>query len=86
MAKKKTPDELYWEMMAKKQIRDEYNQFLQEQGQEGSPHLADIFVMKKYAEGYRGMTKREIILFLAGELPLHVRLISPEPIKRGVNK
>jgi len=43
MAKKKTPDELYWEMMAKKQIRDEYNQFLQEQGQEGSPHLADIF-------------------------------------------
>jgi hypothetical protein len=69
MAKKKTPNELYWEMMAKKQIRDEYNQFLQQQGQEGSPHLADVFAMKKYEEGYRDMTKRELILFLAGELP-----------------
>jgi hypothetical protein len=55
--------------MAKKQIRDGYNQFLQEQGQEGSPHLAEIFALKKYAEGYRDMTKRELILFLASELP-----------------
>lgn len=69
MAKKKNPNDLYWDTMYKKQIRDEYKQFLRSEGQEGSPHLADVFAMKKYDEGYRDMTKRELILFLEGELP-----------------
>jgi hypothetical protein len=69
MATKKSPNKLYWDMIAQKQVREEYTQFLQNEGQKGSPHFAHVFALKKYAEGYRDMTIRNLILFLEGELP-----------------
>lgn len=69
MVRQKNPNELYWNSVAKKQLREDYNQFLKLDGQIGSPDSANIFAMKKHAEGYRDMSIRELILFLEGELP-----------------
>ena len=71
MSKRKSPNELYMSMMKKNQIREEYNHFLAESGNENNSNSAHIFAMQKIAGGhdYQGMTERELILFLAGELP-----------------
>jgi len=71
MAKKKTPNELYWDMKKKEQIREQYNRYLKEEGRENDPHSAHLFAMRKIGGGhdYMGMKERDLILFLAGELP-----------------
>jgi hypothetical protein len=71
MAKKKTPNDLHREAETNKIIRAEYSEFLKEQGKESSPDEAVLFAAKKIAGNYdyNGMKERELILFLAGELP-----------------
>lgn len=68
---KKAPNELHWDMMKKNQIRDEYNQYLTEEGRENNSHSAHLFALTKIGGGheYMGLKERDLILFLAGELP-----------------
>lgn len=71
MARKKTPDQLYWEAQIKEQIREEYEQYLRDKERENTPHNAHLFAMNVIAGGhdYKGMKERDLILFLAGTLP-----------------
>lgn len=69
MAKKKSPNDLYWSAVAKSSLRDEYEKFLRSEGHEPSPDSAMWFAMRKRNEGYVLMSEREIILLLAGKLP-----------------
>ena len=71
MAKKKTPNELFWGAKEKQQIREEYERFLKAKGKENTPHNAHLFAIKAIGGGYNymGMKERDLILFLAGELP-----------------
>ncbi len=71
MARKKTPNRLYWEAQIKEQIREEYEQYLEDEEKENTPHNAHLFAMKVIAGGhdYKGMKERDLILFLAGTLP-----------------
>ena len=71
MARKKTPDELYWQFREKEQAREEYERFLKAEGKENTPHNAHVFAIKMIGCGhdYMGMKERDLILFLAGELP-----------------
>jgi hypothetical protein len=71
MLKQKKHNELYWDAMKKNQIKEEYKRFLANSGEEDNSTSAHIFAMKMVAgnHNYQGMTERELILFLAGELP-----------------
>lgn len=71
MARKKTPDQLYEEAQIKREIREEYGQWLRARAKENTPHNAHVFVEEVSAGGdeYKGMKKRDLILFLAGSLP-----------------
>ncbi len=71
MARKKTPNRLYWEAQIKEQIREEYEQYLEDEEKENTPHNTHLFAMKVIAGGhdYTGMKERDLILFLAGTLP-----------------
>lgn len=71
MARKKTPNQLYWGARLKEQIRQEYAQYLEDEQRENTPHNADIFAKRVIAGGhdYKGMKERDLILFLAGTLP-----------------
>lgn len=71
MPKKKSANELYWDMMYKKQLKEQYEAFLESEKMEPSPHSAHIFAMRKISGSYKylGFKEREIILILAGELP-----------------
>ena len=69
MVKKKTPNDLYWQAMAQTQIKNEYAQFLQQEGRESNPDSAQIFAMRKRNDGYRDMSERDLILLVAGALP-----------------
>jgi hypothetical protein len=71
MSKGRSENEKYWDMMNGKQLRDEYAAFLQSEHMESSPHSAHIFAIRKLSGShqYLGLSEREIILQLAGELP-----------------
>lgn len=71
MSKKSTPNQLYWDAQIKAQIRKEYEQYLQGDGRENTPNNAHLFAIKVIGSGhdYKGMKERELILFLADELP-----------------
>lgn len=71
MAKKKTPNELFWDSEKKKIIRAEYEEFLGERGKSSSPEEAALFALRKTSgrQDYHGMKERELILFLADDLP-----------------
>ena len=69
MAKKKGPNDLYWEAMAHTQIKNEYVQFLQQEGLERNPDSAQRFAIRKHRDGYRGMSERDLILLVVGNLP-----------------
>jgi hypothetical protein len=69
MAKKKSPNDLYWEAMAHTQIKNEYVQFLQQDGLERNPDSAQMFAIRKRRDGYRGMSERDLILLVLGDLP-----------------
>ena len=69
MAKKKSPNDLHWEAIAHTQIKNEYAQFLQQEGLERNPDSAHIFAMRKRNDGYRDMSERDLILLVAGDLP-----------------
>lgn len=72
MLKQQGPNERYWAMMKKNQVREEYNRFLADQGMELNPDSAQIFAAQKIAGAgghvYHDMTEREMILLLAGAL------------------
>ena len=69
MSKKKSPNDLYWEAQAHTQIKNEYAQFLEQEGCERNPHTAHIFAIRKRTDGYHTMSERDLILLLTGELP-----------------
>ena len=71
MARKKTPDQLFWEAKDKQQIREKYKRFLIEEGKENTPDSTHLFAIKVIAGGhdYMGMKEGDLILFLAGGLP-----------------
>ena len=69
MAKKKTPNELYWQHIIEQQIKDEYANFLKVEGLENNPDSGHLFALRKAKEGYREKTERELILLVAGDLP-----------------
>ncbi len=68
MPKKKTPNVVYWEEEKKKGIWADYNAFLKENGKESSPDEAALFAIKSRDQNY-GMDERDLIIFLAGDLP-----------------
>lgn len=53
------------------QLREEYDNFLKDEGTQQSPDTAHVFAMRKTSGSFRylGLSEREIILELAGELP-----------------
>jgi len=57
--------------MKRKQLRDEYEEFLKSKRMESSPHSAHVFAIQKLSGShkYLGLSEQEIILHLAGELP-----------------
>lgn len=69
--KKKTPNDLYWEMKNKDQIREQYDSFLKDEKLENNSHSAHLFALRKIGGGYdyMGLKERDLILLLAGELP-----------------
>lgn len=69
MAEKKSPNDLYWQLLAHNQIKDEYTRFIQQEGLERNPDSAHTFAMRKQNDGYREMSERDLILLVAGELP-----------------
>lgn len=71
MAKKPTVDEKFWRMKEISQLREEYDNFLKDEGKQQSPHTAHVFAMRKTSGSFRylGLSGREIIMELAGELP-----------------
>lgn len=76
MARKKKPEEVindnYWKAQTDIQVRDEYNRYLEEKGVISSPHYAHLFAMEKTSndfQKYHGYDQRQLIIFLAGELP-----------------
>lgn len=69
MAKKKTPNDLYWQHLADEQVKNEYTAFLAAEQLERTPHSAHLFSLRKRTNGYREKTERELILLVAGELP-----------------
>jgi hypothetical protein len=71
MAKKKSINENYWDMMNMKQIREEYAAYLKEEERHPGPDSAQLFAIKKIAGGhdYHGLNERDLILLLAGKLP-----------------
>ena len=59
------------EFGSRKQIREEYEQWLKQNQREPNPHSAHLFAMSK-TEGsgvHLGYSEREIILMLEGDLP-----------------
>ena len=72
MAKKKSPNDLYWESLRKDEIRKAYTQFLSEENMEITPDSAALFSIKAEQENMlsgTGMDKRALIIYLARELP-----------------
>ncbi|EGR2191046.1 hypothetical protein DZF87_24205 [Vibrio parahaemolyticus] len=65
------PNTLYWNSIARSSIQDAYNNFLQQENVESSPHYAHIFAMRYLREHQNtaGMSEREIVILLAGSLP-----------------
>ncbi|WES67726.1 hypothetical protein [Superficieibacter sp. HKU1] len=61
-----TPQELYYQAIEKQQERERYNQFLQDNGYENTPHNAHLYANGR---GYVGMKARDTIEMLAGSLP-----------------
>lgn len=62
-------NELYWQAIAENQIKQEFNEFLRDQGLERSPDSAQIFAMRRINAGHREKSERDLILLLVGELP-----------------
>lgn len=58
--------ELHYQSIEREQERARYNQFLQDNGYENTPHHADLYVIGR---GYVGMKARDTIEMLAGSLP-----------------
>jgi hypothetical protein len=71
MATKRTHNEAYWDMLAEKQVKEEYARWLAEKGRANDPHTAQLFAMEKIAGGfdYMGIKERDLIILLAGRLP-----------------
>ena len=69
MAHGNDPNEQYWQVMADRQIEQEFARYLRAEGLALSPDSAQTFAMRKIAGGYRGKSERELILLLAGQLP-----------------
>lgn len=62
-------NDLYWKAMRNRQIENEYEDFLREQGLQRGSDSAYHFAIAKQADGFREMKERDLILLLAGELP-----------------
>ena len=69
MAKNKSPNDLFWQAKVQNLIKDEYTQFLQQEGLERNPDSAHLFALRKQKNGYREMSERDLILLVAGDLP-----------------
>lgn len=71
MAKKKSPNDLYWDAKKKEQVRAQYNRYLKDEKLENNSHSAHLFALKMISTGYDYMDfkERDLILFLSGELP-----------------
>lgn len=62
----------YWKMITDAQIKAEYKEYLSTEDKESSPHNAHMFAIEKTKDGdYRGYSRRELIILVAGELPDH---------------
>ena len=69
MARKKSLNDLHWQVQAHRLIKDEYTLFLQEGELESNPDSAYLFALQKQQNGYREMSERDLILLVAGDLP-----------------
>lgn len=69
MAKKPTPNDLYWKHMREAPIRDAYQKFLKAENLPDNPDSAHLFALRTPQDERAGMSDRELILFLAGDLP-----------------
>ena len=69
MPKKKSLNELAWQVASNRQIDDEYIAFLQREGLTRNPDSAYRFASIKRFNGYREKSERDLILLLAGDLP-----------------
>lgn len=68
MAKKKSPNDLFWDAKRKEQVREQYNCYLKDEKLENNPDSAHLFALKMIGTGYdyMGFKKRDLILFLTG--------------------
>ncbi|UKA00783.1 hypothetical protein [Photobacterium damselae] len=65
------PNILYWESIVREQIRTAYNNFLQQNNVESSPHQAHLFAINylRNNSNSANMNERDMIIYLVGELP-----------------
>jgi hypothetical protein len=65
------PNILYRKMLIENEIKQEYKEFLDEEGVEGAPHYARVFALRKIgsSNSYKGYDARQLILLLEKELP-----------------
>lgn len=66
---KKSPNQLYWEAMEKKRITDNYHEFLIQTSSVNNSDSAHVFVLRLNHNDRNGMSERDLILMLAGDLP-----------------
>lgn len=76
MVKKGSPkdkNEKYWKAQIEKQIRNEYQDYLDLNGKRGSPDNAHLFALEKIQQSggfnYQGYNASEIIMLLEDKLP-----------------
>lgn len=71
MSKKDDINKNYWKAQIENQLREEYKQYLTDEGQKAGSHSAHLSAIKKLSgeHDFHGYTERKIILLLAGELP-----------------
>lgn len=72
MSKKMAPDEMAWKAKKDAQIIAEYEGYLESESAESSPENAHLFALKKIQGGfdYMGYKERDLIIMLAGSLPV----------------
>jgi len=71
MSQGRSDNRKHWDVMKRKQLRDEYEEFLESKQMDSSPHSAHMFAIQKLSGShkYLDLSEREIILHLVGELP-----------------
>ena len=69
MARKSTPNDLYWTTKENAELCDRYKTFCAENILPCNPHNAHLFAMHERKAGLSRLSERDIILAVEGQLP-----------------